>query len=178
MKISHVFFLFVFIGTVFVFQSQLYRIFSKKEVSNELKGTLTNLGEQALGSNDVPVAAAIYYYDTLVSVGYNTVYRDGNLGGHAEINALSSAFVRFGKTFKNVKMERLEVFSTFEPCEMCKGALVQHGVKHVYFEQGKGIFEQAKSTINMSKYEWYKVQFNADSLQEKLFLQHPDYPKH
>jgi tRNA(Arg) A34 adenosine deaminase TadA len=52
---------------------------------------LVSLGKKALDSNDVPIAALLLSNGEVIGEGFNTVLRDGNAGGHAEINAISSA---------------------------------------------------------------------------------------
>ena len=173
--------LYVFYGLViglFIWagSSQLYRLNPKAQVPESILPTLTVLGEKALETKDVPVAAIVTYFDTIIGVGYNTVKRDFNLGGHAEINALSDAYSRFGDEFSKLDRSKLVLNTTFEPCQMCKGALVNNRIKNVSFELNKPFLEQVKSQVNLWMYEWNKRRFNARGLQESLFEQHPDYP--
>ena len=166
------------LGFVFMLTTnQLYRLRGKAEVSEEVKNELNRLGQKALETNDVPVAAIVTYFDTIIGKGYNTVRRNHNLGGHAEINALSDAYSKFGDEFSNLDRSKLVLYSTFEPCEMCKGALVHYNIKNVLFEQNKPMGVQLKSQLKQWRYEVYKKHFDAPGLQENLFLQHPDYPK-
>jgi tRNA(Arg) A34 adenosine deaminase TadA len=84
------------LGIVFILTAnQFYRLRGKEQVPEELKTELNRLGEKALENKDVPVAAIVTYFDTIIGVGYNTVRRDFNIAGHAEINALSDAYSRF-----------------------------------------------------------------------------------
>ena len=167
----------LFLGIVFMLVSnQFYRLRGKVEVPEEVKAELNRFGEKALETNDVPVAAIVTYFDTIIGVGYNTVRRDHNIGGHAEINALSDAYSGFGDDFSKLDRSKLVLYTTFEPCEMCKGAIVHNGITNVFFEQNKGSIDQAKSSIKQLWHEVQKQRFNAPDLQENLFLQHPDYP--
>ena len=165
------------LGIVFLLTAnQFYRLRGKEGISEELKTELNNLGQKALETKDVPVAAIVTYFDTIIGVGYNTVKRDHNLGGHAEVNALSDAYSRFGDEFNKLDRSQLVLYTTFEPCEMCKGAIVHNGITNVFFEENKGSIDQAKSSIKQLWHEAQKHRFNAPDLQENLFLQHPDYP--
>jgi tRNA(Arg) A34 adenosine deaminase TadA len=92
---------------ILLFLNQFYRLRGKAELPEPLKTELHHLGEKALETNDVPVGAIVTYFDTLIGVGYNTVRRDKNLGGHAEINALSDAFGHFGDEFSNLDRSQL-----------------------------------------------------------------------
>lgn len=156
--------------------NQFYRLRGKEEVSEERKTELKTLGEKALETNDVPVAAIVTYFDTIIGVGYNTVRRDFNLGGHAEINALSDAYSHFGDEFGKLDRSKLVLYTTYEPCEMCKGAIVHNRIQNVHFELNKGFYDQTKSSLNQLWYELKKKRIDAPDLQENLFLQHPDYP--
>ena len=166
--------LFVFI---LVFQSQVYRFKGKKEISSEIKEKLSQLGKKALLTKDVPVSAILFYKDSIIGVGYNTVNKDSVLSGHAEINALNMAFKSCGNLFSKLNRADLKLYSSFEPCEMCKGAIIHYNIKNVYFERTKPGISQIKSTFRSLIYELSKKRIDADSLQEKLFLRHPDYKK-
>ncbi len=162
---------------VLLVSNQFYYLRGKEEVSEELKTELRSFGQKALETDDVPVAAIVTYFDTIIGVGYNTVKRNHNLGGHAEINALSDAYSRFGNEFNKLDRNKLVLYTTFEPCEMCKGALVHYNIKNVLFEQNKPMGEQLYSQLKQWRYEWQKKRFDSPGLQKDLFEQHPDYPK-
>jgi len=165
------------LGIVFMLTAnQFYRLRGKEEISEELKTELTHLGEKALETKDVPVAAIVTYFDTIIGMGYNTVKRDFNLGGHAEINALSDAYSRFGDAFSKLDRSKLVLYTTFEPCEMCKGAIVHYNIKHVYFMKDKSPFHWNKKQLKMLRYEWNKRRINGEHLQDSLLNLHPEYP--
>ncbi len=157
--------------------TQLYQLKSKSIVSTEILENLTKLGNEALKSNDVPVAALLIYKDSIIGKGYNTVLDKKELSAHAEINAINMAFKKYGQEFHKLDRSKLYLYSSFEPCEMCKGAIIHYNINHVYFEQGKSIFHQFKSTLKELKYEFFKKKMDAEDLQENLFLKHPDYYK-
>ncbi len=160
-----------------LFPTQLYHLKPKSEISKEILKNLTKLGKEALKSNDVPVAALLIYQDTIIGKGYNTVFDKKELSGHAEINALNMAFEKYGTEFYALDRNKLYLYSSFEPCEMCKGAIIHYNIDNVYFEQGKSVFHQFKSTLKELKYEFSKKKIDAENLQENLFMQHPDYYK-
>ena len=159
---------------VFLFQTQFYRLRSLKEMG-AYKLQLERLGERALETNDVPVGALLIYKDSIIGSGFNTVRREGALSAHAEMNAIDMAYRNLGNAFFTLDRNELELYSTFEPCEMCKGMLVHYDVQRVYFERKKQVGRQLKSTWKQFLYEIKKKRVDADSLQEKLFLKHPDY---
>ncbi|MGB0868896.1 MAG: nucleoside deaminase [Flavobacteriales bacterium] len=166
--------LFVFL-VLLLFQNQFYRIKPKKVISPQIKNKLIALGEKALLHNDVPVAAIITYNDSIIGEGYNSVYRDGNISNHAEIIALSDVFKKYGQKFYSLDREKLDLYTTFEPCEMCSGAIVHYNIKNIYFEQNKSVSNRIKSTLKSLCYNLGLIQFNEKGLQEGLFQKHPDY---
>jgi len=167
-------FLFAFLLAL-PFISQTYRFRPMAELPAELQDTLSRLAESALSQLEVPVGAVLLYRDSIIGSGFNTVVRDSMLSGHAEINAINNAYRKCGKNWKNLERSGLTLVSTYEPCEMCKGALLHFGIRHVVFEGPKPALEQAKSTLRNWQYECQKRRMNAPHLQENLFRRHPDY---
>lgn len=160
-----------------ILPSQCYRFKSKKAITEVQKEQLKNLGEQALINKDVPVAALLIYKDSIIGTGYNTVKKDHNLSGHAEINAMNMAYTSYGDDFLQLDRNELILYSTFEPCAMCKGALIELEIERVYFERQKPFGTQLKSSWNSFWFEMGKCRFDAEGLQEKLFEMHLDYDK-
>ena len=111
---------------------------------------LTGLGKEAIRSGDVPVSALLIYDDVIIGRGYNTVLRDGNAGGHAEVNALSDAFTNLGREgFDRLDRERMVLLTTFEPCAMCKGLILEYRIGHLAFIEpvavGRELFQEERS---------------------------------
>jgi tRNA(Arg) A34 adenosine deaminase TadA len=169
-------FLFVFASGIFFFRSQLYRFHTEKNLSHEEKELLIKNASLALQSKDVPVGALLVYNDTVLSSGYNTVLRDSNAGGHAEINAISNAIKKIGlMSFSQLDRDQLILLTSFEPCEMCKGAILEYHISHVYFMKGKGIFHWIKNDAKQLRYEWMKNKSAGEEIQDSLFMLHPLY---
>ncbi len=77
----------------------------------------------------VPVAAVIARGDAVVGVAHNTVWRDLDPTGHAEINVLKVTSFALRTIFLN----GCTAYSTLEPCPMCMGALIWSKVDRVVF---------------------------------------------
>ena len=106
---------------------------------------LATLGDSALQHMDVPVASILLYNDTVIGAGYNTVVALGEAGGHAEINAISSALRSMGRErFDSLDRNNLMLVTTFEPCLMCRGAIVEYRIRNVVF------LKQKRSCLNES----------------------------
>lgn len=138
--------------------------------------TLRTLGLQALGSRDVPVAAVVLYGDSILGVGRNTVQLDSAAGGHAEINAISDAFRHVGyERFQRLNRDSLMLVTTFEPCLMCRGAILEYNIKRVVFLKGKPVFHWLKEDFRTFAYYWRRKQSGPPWLQDSLFVKHPQF---
>src|SRR5205085_2015491 len=144
---------------LFLFKPLLYHIHSEKILPPLQLQTLIDNASQSLKSMDVPVGAILIYNDSILSMGFNTVYRDSNAGGHAEINAISNAIHKIGfDAFSHLNRNILVLVSTFEPCMMCRGAILEYNIRRVYFLKEKGLMHWWKNDLKQLRYEWNKVQ--------------------
>jgi len=142
-------------------------------MADTLSRELEALGEQALQSNDVPVSAVLLYGSQVIGSGFNTVLRDGNAGGHAEINAISDAIHRMGvKRFSALNRDSLQLITSFEPCLMCRGAILEYRIDHVSFLKAKPIWYLAKEDLRSLRYEFRRRKLEPEGLQDSLFLRH------
>jgi len=171
-------FLFVFVSALYFFRSEFYRFHSTQSIPAGQKELILKNASLSLSSGDVPVGALLLYNDSVLSTGYNTVLRDSNAAGHAEINAISNAIRKMGlKTFSILDRDKLILVSTFEPCLMCRGAIMEYNIRHVCFMKGKGIFHWLKNDAKQFRYEWNKNHLTGDAEQDSLFMLHPLYKK-
>ncbi len=74
----------------------------------------------AAAAGEVPVGAALFHGDQLISTGQNRVLRDHDPTAHAEIVALRLA----GAALANYRLLGATLYCTLEPCAMCAGAMV------------------------------------------------------
>ena len=174
---SFVYLLAILLILIVVFNSRLFQIKSKQEISAAEETEIIKQASKALESLDVPVGSLIIYSGSILGKGYNTVKSDTNIAGHAEINAINDAVKKIGLTqFNNLDRDKLILVSTLEPCEMCKGAIVHYNIKHVYFMKDKSPFHWNKKQLKMLRYEWNKRRINGEHLQDSLLNLHPEYP--
>lgn len=133
-------------------------------------------GDQAIASGDVPVAAVLLHGGRPIGAGHNTVLRDGNAGGHAEINAVSDAMHQLGsERFRALDRDSLVMVSTFEPCAMCRGMLVEYRIGSVVFNEPKTLRHWIRDDLRWVEYEWSKRDGGPKGLQDSLFRAHPAY---
>jgi tRNA(Arg) A34 adenosine deaminase TadA len=130
----------------------------RKQIDPKLAQKLTQLGSRALRSGDFPVSAIVQYGSRTIGTGYNTVVSDTSAGGHAEINALSNAMRRVGpKAFAGMNRDSLVLFTTLEPCPMCRGAIQEYGVTRVIFLKGRPLLERMREDLAALMYEWRRT---------------------
>lgn len=155
-----------------------YKIKPTKSVSQSIKTQLTLLAQNSLKTDDVPVAAIITYDDSIIGTGYNTVMKDTVAFGHAEINAITTCLKKIGiNQFKQLDRNRLCLYTTLEPCEMCRGALIEYRIKKVFFMKAKDLNYWYKEKNWEWVYEYNKAKTESEDLQDLLLEQHPDYQK-
>ncbi len=137
---------------------------------------LQQLARKSIGTKDVPVSALILYDNKIIAEGYNTVYRDTNPAGHAEINAIENCIKKMGfKQFNTLDRNKLVLISTFEPCVMCRGAMEEYNIRQCIFDLPKSMNYKNKEMKKELLLE-YKMKESGDGrLQYELFKQHPDF---
>jgi tRNA(Arg) A34 adenosine deaminase TadA len=148
------------------------------ELDGGLLSRLQALAKQSLESMDVPVGALLLYDRAIIGEGYNTVLRENSAGGHAEINAISSALDAMGSDrFALLDRSKLVLVSTFEPCLMCTGACINYDIRTVYYLEGKDAPELLAEGSSYVRYLFRRMRIRNRGEQVALFNQHPRYPK-
>lgn len=159
------------------FNTQFYKIRGISSLDEQNSKELFSLAGEALRSGDVPVGSLVLYDGEIIGKGFNTVYRDKNICGHAEINALNDAIQKLGiREFLDLEKEKLEVISTFEPCEMCKGTLNHYRINNLTFMKSKSYGIWIRNHWASFRYELAKRQSPGTQIQDSLFMLHPEYP--
>jgi len=125
---------------------------------------------RALAGGDVPVGALVLYGDSVIGRGCNTVVAGGEAGGHAEVNALSDAMKRTGvRRFDALNRDSLLLVSTYQPCLMCTGALMEAGVRHVRFLKSKPLFFRLREDARLLLATFRMERREPSDLQDSLF---------
>ena len=73
----------------------------------------------AYEEDEVPVGAIVVLNSKIIARGYNQVEKLNDPTAHAEIIALTSAFIFLGSKY----LPEATIYITVEPCVMCAGAL-------------------------------------------------------
>ncbi len=86
------------------------------------------LAEEAFKLNEVPIGCVIVYNNQVIGSGFNSREKNGDVFGHAEVNAIKAA----SSFLDTWKLDNCELYVTVEPCLMCYGAIKQSRISKVY----------------------------------------------
>lgn len=159
------------------FQSRIFQLKPKADLTSSHSKEIIRLASKSLQSLDVPVGAILTYHDSIIGRGYNTVEAELNVAGHAEINAINDAVRMMGlKRFRQLDRQQLVLISSFEPCEMCKGAILHYNIEKVYFMKDKSPIYWNRNQYKALDYEFHKRRVKGEKSQDSLFNLHPNFP--
>ena len=82
-----------------------------------------------LEKNEIPVGAVIVREKEIIAAACNRKETDNDVTAHAEILALKAA----AKKLNRRRLTDCDLYVTLEPCPMCAWAILQAGIKSVYF---------------------------------------------
>lgn len=97
---------------------------------------------------DVPIVALIFNEnDDFITYGVNDSIKKRKIYAHAEINAIQNSL----NILKIKKLNNYKIVITLEPCVMCMGAILQAGIKMIYYyvKAPKTGFVESNHNINM-----------------------------
>jgi len=160
-----------------IFKTQIHKLKPQMEIPGEIKVEMIKLASFSLKNQDVPVGAIMVYNNKIIGKGYNTIRKENIASGHAEINAVNEALKTYGyDKFMVLDRTKLYLYSTFEPCEMCMGALQHYNINQLVYMKDKSLFHWWKNQSKSWYYEMMKRKANGEEIQDSLFFQHPKYP--
>jgi len=161
---------------IFLFKSEIYKISTKTELTNEQKSELYDLTLQAKNNGDLPISSLLLNNNQIIGEGYNTIIRDSDICGHSEINALKDAINKTGlNTFMKPERSKIKLITTLEPCEMCRGVLLHYNIRNVQFIKEKSLSVNLSISYNELRYQLNKKQISSPKLLDSLTKLHPDY---
>jgi len=116
--------------------------------SNTEKSFIDYAIEQALKcGKDVPVGATIVKNGEIIARAHNEKEILQDVTGHAEILAIKEA----QKKLKTYHLTDCEMYVTLEPCPMCAWAIINSGIKNVYFGAYDLQYGAMGSVLNLPK---------------------------
>lgn len=102
---------------------------------------------------DVPIGCVIKKDGQIISATHNRRELDNDVTAHAEILAIKETQAKL----KTSRLNGCELYVTLEPCPMCSWAIIQSGIKIVYFgsyntQYGSLISHPLKGAENLKIY--------------------------
>ena len=83
----------------------------------------------AVSAGDIPVGAVIVLNNKILAKAHNRRNIENNALLHAEIIAIDKAC----KILDSRVLDDCDLYVTLEPCPMCAGAIIQAGIRRLYF---------------------------------------------
>lgn len=90
---------------------------------------LSAIEQAKLCTVDVPIGCVIKKDGQIIASAHNRRELDNDVTAHAEILAIKEA----QKFLNTSRLNDCELYVTLEPCPMCSWAILQSGIKAVYF---------------------------------------------
>lgn len=87
------------------------------------------IGQAKLCKTDVPIGCVIKKDGQIIAGAYNRREVDNDITAHAEMLAIKEAQEVLGTS----RLNDCEMYVTLEPCPMCGWAIIQAGIRRLYF---------------------------------------------
>ncbi len=91
------------------------------------------IAESARDAGEIPVGSVVVKDGQIIGRGANRQLRDSDPAAHAEIIALREA----GRKLGNWRLDGALMYSTVNPCAMCREAIRRARIEHVYYATPK-----------------------------------------
>ena len=113
--------------------------------------------------SDIPVGCVIVKNNEIISASYNQREKKDDITAHAEILAIKEAQKKLGTS----RLMECEMYVTLEPCPMCAWAIVQAGIKTLYFGSYNSQYGAMGSVLNLAKLANSKIKVYGGINQEE-----------
>jgi len=101
-----------------------------RDIEKEIMNFALKLAQSSSSKNEIPVGCVIADLNgNIISYAYNSTFKKNDPTAHAEIIAIRRAC----KKLRTRKLLNFSLFVTLEPCKMCEAAILQSGIKRVFF---------------------------------------------
>lgn len=111
------------------------------------------INESKKCKNDVPVGCVIKRDDKIIASAHNLREENNDVTAHAEILAIQEA----QRKLKTSRLTDCEMYVTLEPCPMCAWAIIQSGIKTLYFGSFNSQYGGIESVINLPSFANSKI---------------------
>ena len=112
---------------------------------------------------DIPVGCVIVCDNKIIASAHNLREENNDITAHAEILAIKEAQEKLGTS----RLTDCEMFVTLEPCPMCAWAIIQSGIKALYFGSYNTQYGAIESVLNLPKLANSKIKIYGGIEEEK-----------
>ena len=125
--------------------------------------------KEGIENGQTPFGACIVKNGEVVSSANNSVWKDGDITAHAEINAIRKAC----KRLKTIDLSECVIYSTCEPCPMCFSACYWARISKIVFgvriedSEGFGFSEIPLSNKEMKLLGKVQVEIESDFMRNE-----------
>lgn len=96
---------------------------------------------------DVPVGCVIRYNGRTIAATHNQREKMVDVTAHAEILAIQEAQKKLGTS----RLKNCDMYVTLEPCPMCAWAIIQSGIRCIYFGSYNNQYGALGSVLDLPK---------------------------
>lgn len=111
---------------------------------------------------EIPVGAVIVKNGEIIAFAHNQKEERQDVTAHAEILALQSAQTGL----KRWRLNDCDMYVTLEPCPMCASAIIQAGIKNLYFGSYNTQYGALGSALDLRKLHNSKMNVYGGILEE------------
>lgn len=112
---------------------------------------------------DIPVGCVITYNNETIACTSNKREEENDVTAHAEILAIKEAQKKLGSS----RLKDCEMYVTLEPCPMCAWAIIQAGIKTLYFGSYNTQYGAMGSVLDLPKLANSKIKVYGGIEEEK-----------
>lgn len=138
----------------------------KLKVKGKYRGNilmLNALKEAKKCKGEVPIGCVIKLAGKIIVSSHNKRESDNDITAHAEILAIKKAQEILGTS----RLKDCEMYVTLEPCPMCAWAIIQSGIKTLYFGSYNPQYGAIESKLNLPKIANSKIKVYGGIEEEK-----------
>ncbi|MBR6126660.1 nucleoside deaminase [bacterium] len=127
---------------------------------------LNAINEARNCKNDIPVGCVIKKDGKIIASAHNKREELNDITAHAEILAIKEA----QKVLNSSRLNDCEMYVTLEPCPMCAWAVLQSGIKTLYFGAYNAQYGGVESVVNLPKISNSKIKIYGGIMEEECSI--------
>lgn len=114
-------------------------------------------------NRDVPIGCVIKRNGEIIASAHNMREENNDVTAHAEILAIEEAQKKLGTS----RLTDCEIYVTLEPCPMCAWAIIQSGIKTLYYGSHNTQYGGIESVLNLPQLANSKIKIYGGIKEEK-----------